>query len=350
MRLHLYKRGDVWWVRGSADGVKFRKSTRHTSERKASLVLERWERELADPDHFRSHQATVESAALRWEREIKLAMNPETVRFYDVKIRHVKRLLGSVRLAKLTHDRVMKYIEDREQEGAHPHSIHRELTTLRLTLKSAARAREFHRDPKMVVPRYRSGYEPQKDWRTPEEIWAAIAHLPSHRGAAVAYAIATAADFASIELARHDDILPMAVRVHGTKTSSRDRYVPRIDVMEPFLKHAIAYAEPTPLLFRRWPKMAQDLRRACRRAKVPEFTARTLRRSAATWLVKANVPYEVAAKFLGHAGTGMLQKVYGQLEPADAARIINERMALGAVPSAYPVTASKPEIEDHGES
>lgn len=329
MRLELYLRGHVYWARGSEGGVKFRKSTRHTNERKARLVADRWERELADPDHFRANQASVSSAAERWVREITVAMNPETVRFYRTKVGHVVRVLGEVRLAKLTHEKVLAYVERREAEGAAKHSIHRELTTLRLTLKSAARAREFGRDPKMVLPRYSPGYEPLKDWVTPETIWAAIAELPNHRGAAVAWCIATASDFSSLWTARHDDVSPYAIRVRGTKTGTRERYVPRIKVMEIFLRHALAYAEPegSPFLFQPWGKMQRDLHRACERAGVPHFTARTLRRSAATWMVKAGVPYEVAAKFLGHSSTIMLQKVYGQLAPADAGRLIDERLS-----------------------
>lgn len=341
MRLTLYQRGRIFWARGSADGIKFRKSTRHTSERKARLVADRWERELADPDYFRAHQATVESAAIRWEREIRLSMKAETVRFYVVKIRHVRRLLGPVSLGKLTHDKVLTYIETREQEGSHPHTIHRELTALRLTLKSASRAREFHRDPKLVIPRYRSGYVPQKDWVTAEQIWGAIGQLPKHRGAAVAFVIATAADFSSIFTAERADVRESTVLVRGTKTSTRNREVPRIRVMEPFLRYALEHGGD-PLLFGGWGSMSRDVRSACRRAGVPEFTARTLRRSAATWLVKAGVPYEVAAKFLGHGSTTMLQKVYGQLAPTDAGRIIDEKMT---VPVAYPATASQPENE-----
>jgi integrase len=329
MRLHLYLRGRVWWARGSEHGVKFRRSTRETNKRKAQLIAARWERELSDPETYRAHKATVESAAERWLREITVAMNPETVRFYRTKIGHVVRVLGGVKLAKLTHDKVLAYVEKREAEGAHSHSIHRELTALRLTLKSAQRAREFGRDPKMVLPRYRAGYEPLKDWVTPETIWAAIAHLPNHRGAAVAWCIATASDFSSIFTAQRGDVREKTILVRGSKTSTRTREVPRIRVMEPFLRHALAYAEPEPAkyLFRPWGKMGRDIRRACRRAGVPEFTARTLRRSAATWMVRAGVPYEVAAKFLGHGSTLMLQKVYGQLPPPDAGRLIDERLS-----------------------
>lgn len=330
MRLTLYRRGNIYWARGSEGGWKFRKSTRHTSERKARAVADRWERELADPDHYRANKATVASAIERWQREIKLEMNPETRRFYDPKIRHVGRLLGSVPLSRLTHEKVVSYIETREEEGAHPHSVHRELTALRLTLKSAQRAREFNRDPKTVLPRYRSGYEPRKDdWVEPDVIWAAIRILPPHRGAAVAWCIATACDYSNIFTAERSDVNETDIFVRGTKTGTRARFVPRIKVMEPFLAYALKHAEPEPatLLFRSWRSMAPDLRRACVRAKVKQFTARSLRHSAATWMVKAGVPYEVAAKFLGHGSTAMLQRVYGDLSPVDAGRLIDERLS-----------------------
>lgn len=329
MRLHLYKRGLIWWCRGSDGGVKFRKSTRQTGRSKAQRILEKWERELVDPAYYRAHSATVGTAADRWMKEITTAMNPETVRFYDCKIRHVTRVLGAVRLASLTHDKVQSYIEKRLEEKAHPHSIHRELTSLRLTLRSAKRAREFPGDPRETIPRFKAGYVPQKEWVTAEQVWAAIARLLPHRGAAVAFVIATAADFSSVFTAERGDVTEGFVLVRGTKTGGRKRQVPRISVMAPFLRHALSYAEPAPskLLFAEWGSMARDVRLACRKAGVPEFTARTLRRSAATWMVSAGVPYEVAAKFLGHGSTAMLQKVYGQLAPADAARLIDERMA-----------------------
>lgn len=326
MRLTLYLRGRVYWARGSDESIKFRKSTKHTNERKARLVADRWERELVDPDAYRAHQATVASAAERWMREITVAMNPETVRFYKTKIGHVKRLLGHVSLSKMTHDRVLSFIEKREAEGAVPHTVHRELTALRLTLRSAARAREFGRDPKVVVPRYSARYKPRKDFVEPETIWAAISELKPNRGAAVAWCIATASDFSPIFNARRGDVRPDTVLVRGTKTGTRHREIPRIKVVEPFLRHALAYGNKD-VLFEPWGKMARDVRAACRRAGVPEFTARTLRRSIATWLVRAGVEYAIAAKFMGHAGIAMLVLVYGQVSPKDAGRLIDERLS-----------------------
>jgi integrase len=349
MHLELYLRGSVWWVRGSDAGIKVRKSTKQTSKSKAQRICDRWERESLDPTYFRADKATVASAADRWMREIRATMNPETVRFYDAKIRHVIRLLGNVKLSRVTHERVLGYIERREEEGAHSHSIHRELTSLRLTLRSAKRAREFTGDPRDTIPRYRAGYVPQTDWVTAETVWAAIAYLEPNQGAAVAFGIATAADASNILMAERADITPDFVLVRGTKNQGRRRHVPRVEFMAPFLRHALAYAlpEPSVMLFAPWAKMARDIRAACRAAGVPEFTARTLRHSAATWMVTAGVPYEVVAKYLGHGSTTMLQRVYGNLAPAGAAHLINERMRSQTVPAVYPTSSAQPDNAGH---
>lgn len=327
MRLHLYQRGRIWWARGSQDKVKFRKSTRHTSKRKARVVADRWELELADPANFRADKATVSGAIDRWLREIRTTMNPETVRFYEVKIEHVRRLLGDTKLGKLTHDKVLAYVQKRHEEGSHPHSVHRELTALRLTLKSAKRANEFKGDPRDVIPRVKSGYVPGTDWVTPEQVWACIAHLPTDRSAVVAWCAATASDFSSIFTAQRSDVTDTHVLVRGTKTSTRKRQVPRIKVLAPFLDHALAYGQPGEMLFASWPNMPRDVRRACKRANVPGFTSRTLRRSVATWLVRAGVPYPLAAQFLGHGSDVMLRRVYGQMSAEAAGKLIDERFS-----------------------
>lgn len=327
MRLNLYLRGNIWWLKGSDRGVTIRESTRCQKEQlsQARRIQGRRERELADPEHYRAHQATVASAAERWLMEIGTSMNPNTVRFYEVKARHVVRVLGRLRLTHVNHERVLGYIQKRKAEGSHPHSIHRELTTLRLILKSAKRAKEFSGDPKDVIPRFQTGYVPRTDWVTPEVIWAAIGHLEPVRGAAVAFCIATACDFSNLPAARREHVGGTEILVKGSKTATRFRRVPRVSVMEPFIAFALEHGGED-VLFGEWGSMARDLRKACQRAGVQEFTARTLRRSAATWMVKAGVPYDIVAKFLGHGSVAMLTRVYGQLAPEDAARLIDARM------------------------
>lgn len=335
MRLVLYKRGKIYWARG---GRTFRKSTGHTDERKARLVANRWERELADPTSYRAHKATVASAAVRFLTELKVsAKSPETYRFYDPKVQHVIRILGKSKLSELTHDRVLSYTQQREEEGAAKYTVHHELTALRRVLKSAARAGEFGRDFKSVIPEYATGYEPRTEYLTNEEAWRLVRSLRPDRGAAVALVLSTAADYSTAFLMTREDVGTSTVMVRGSKTTSRKRSVPRVAILDPFLAYALEHGEPEGLLLKPWGKMARDMRRACRRLRITEVTAKSLRRTIATWFVQAGVPFDIAAKFLGHSSTAMLFRVYGQLAAADVGRLIDER----TVQRMYTDTADK---------
>jgi integrase len=327
MPLGLKRRGKYWWIYGSHQGIKVRETTGQTAKRKAELVLGRRQRELADPTHYRAHQATVRTAAARWFREIRATRKAPTVHFYKCKAAHVVRLLGDVRLSKLTHEVCLGFLEQRRADGAHPHTYSRELVALRLILKSAKRAGEFVGDPRDTVPRIASGYVPQEEWVEPHVIWAAITELPEERGAALAFVAATACDFGNLEHARPEDVLEDRVRVRGTKTEKRARWLPRVAVFDTFLRHAVAYARKgQPTLFEPWPYMAREVRAACRKAGVQEFTARTIRRSCATWMARARVPFPVAMKFMGHASMTMLLKVYAKYDVDIIGEQIAEKM------------------------
>lgn len=343
--LTVYRRGPVFWVRGTVNGVKVRESTRCRDSKAAETFRRRLERELVDPAHAAAHKATVASASERFLEELKHeGKAPGTVNMYECKIGHVVRLLGNVRLSQLTRAEVMAFVQQREAETAHSHTIHRELTALRRALRSAQGAGEFIKDPRAVLPRYAAGYVPRTRWLSEGELDAVMSHLEPARAATVAFAVATAADFKSLWVARRDDIGPTAILVRGSKTSSRLRTVPRVAIFAHLVDFTLQHADGTNgLLFAEWTNMPRDLRRACVRAGVDPFTARDLRRTTGTWLLKRGVPINIAAKFLGHANTLMLQRVYGQLDTADVGRLIEAQTSVRAV---YPLMASAAEHAD----
>lgn len=343
--LRIYRRGEVHWVRGTVNGVKVRESTRCRDAKAAEAYRRRLEHELADPSHSAAHKATVSSALERFLEELQHeGKAPGTVGMYECKAAHVARLLGTVRLSRLSRADTMRYVQQREAEGAHPHTIHRDLTTLRRALRSAQGAGEFNKDPKAVLPRYAAGYVPGTRWLSGDELDAVMSHLEPTRAAAVAFAVATAADYKSLWLARREDIGPDRILVRGTKTSSRLRTVPRVTIFHDLVEFTLKYADGVGgLLFRPWPNMPRDLRAACKRAGVDPFTARDLRRTTGTWLLKRGVPINIAAKFMGHANTLMLQRVYGQLDGGDVGRLIE---AATSVPVAYPIMASAAERDE----
>lgn len=352
MALSLYKRGRTYWLQGFPGGGKHRESTGTHDKKTALLVLQRRERELADPTHAAANQATVTSAASRLLSELqKSCKTSATLRFYTQKTGHVVRLLGDVRLSELDHARVLKFTEEREAEGAHTHSVHRELTVLRLLIKSATRAGEFSRDYKTVLPKYSAGYVPRTRFLSEDEVIAVCRQLEPGRAALLAFQVATSANMGEAFRAQRGDVTPAGVHVRGTKRETRNRTVPHMAHVWPLMSFVLAHADGEGvMLFRPWGNIRRDILAACRRASVcpgcqlsghirpctpclacraayvAPFSTNDLRRTAATWLVKRGVPLYLAAKVLGHANTNMLQKVYGQLDTADVGRLINERL------------------------
>ena len=330
--MRLYKRGRVWWLYWSESGFKHHESTGCTDKTAAGLVLRRRERECADPTHHAANEATVTRAAdrclIEWSKTCK---SPHTLEMYKQKTRHVVRLLGELRLASLSYEDAMRFVETREVEGAHPHTVHRELTTLRLILRSAARAREWAGDTKAIIPRYSPQYVPRTRWLSEDELLAVSAHLEPARAAVLAFAVATSANLGETFRARKGDVGPVTT-VRGTKRATRKRTVPAMAHTWPLLAFALAHADGAwEALFRPWTNMRRDILAACRRAGVAPFSSNDLRRTCATWLVKRGVHLELAAKVLGHSSTAMLRKVYGQLDAEDVGRLINERVGHSEV-------------------
>lgn len=326
--MQLYKRGRVYWIRGWYSGGKLRESTHCTDQRAADLYRRRRERELADPAHAAAHAATVHSARERFERELKHEEIADGTRhMYEVKGGHLSRLLGTVRLSELDHETVLGYVHTREAEGAASHTVHKELTTLRRLLASAARAKEFTGDPRAIMPRYSTGYKPTEQWVDAKHLWKVIRSMEPGRGAWLAFVVSTGANVGDVERARRGDITRTSIRVRGTKTNSRDRTIPILSLFEPFVafvrKHADGEGDA---LFRPWANVRRDIALACEACEVPTFNATQLRHTTATWLVRAGVPFELVAKILGHASTAMLQRVYGHLDALDVGALIEKRL------------------------
>lgn len=330
--MHLYKRGNFWWLEWWDEGVRHRESTKCRQRKAADIFLARRERELADPTYSASDQATIASAAGRFLRELRASCKSDgTFNMYECKARHVVRLLGTERLSRLTHAKVLGFTHTREAEGAASYTIHRELTTLRRILKSAAREREFGADVKSVIPEYSARYVPRTRWVTEDELVAVCRELQPGRAAALAFVVATSARRRELRLAQREDLRPEGIYLRGSKTARSRRLVPYVSLFWPLIAHVRAHADGTsPALFRPWVSMRRDVLLACKRAGVAPFTTNDLRRTTATWLVKRGVPLNLVAKVLGHASTRMLELVYGQLDASDVGRLIERHAHASA--------------------
>lgn len=326
--MQVYKRGKYWWASWTEHGVTIRRTTRCQDKEAAKLVARRWERELADPDHAAENKASVTDATSKFLALIdRPGANRGTLNMYKCKIGHVNRLLGAYTLKELTHDLVVrKFIRIREEEGAHQHTIHRELTALRRSLKVAAQSRLFNRDVRSVVPSISADYTPRTRWLTEEELDALIAHLDPSRAAVVAFIVATSARRGEAFRARREDVGKDSIDIRGTKTATAKRQVPVLSIFKEYVKFASQHGDGVGTLFKPWVSMRRDILKACERAGIVACTANDLRRTTATWLAKSGIPLSVVARVLGHKSVAMVMKVYGQLDAQDLGRIIEDKL------------------------
>lgn len=327
---HLYLRGRVWWCTYyDHTGRRHLASTRCTDRTAAELAAARLERIAADPAHAAKASATLSTALASFFRQCddRLAagtMSAATRRFYAVKAGHLVRLFGpDAALAGIDAPAVRAYLRQRRAEGAVEHTLSKEITTLRQTLRLAGLDGVWDGHVDHVVPPVRAQYSPKTRVLSRCEVRDVLGLLPRHRAAFVAFCVGTGAELQAAVRARRSDVdlSAGAVRLRGTKRPSRARVVPLVMAeARGLVMLALEWATGRDgALFVPWTSVQRDLRAAAVRLGIEHFSPNDLRRTFASWHVAAGVSFATLAPVMGHTTTTMLQLVYGRISAAEIA-------------------------------
>jgi len=177
---------------------------------------------------------------------------------------------------------------------------------------------QWRGDDREIFPvKFAPEYKPRSRFVTPDELKLILPHLSADHAAAVAFMVATSAEWGAVERAQRDDISLETRRVflRGTKRSTRERYAPLItEIQRSLIHYVLEHAQGVDgALFRSWGNVRRDLVAACDEAKIPRCSPNDLRRTCATWLREAGAPPDLIAPLMGHADTRMVERVYGRL-------------------------------------
>lgn len=308
--MRIYLRGDTYWLQAAG-----RRRSLQTKDRKVAETRARdlWHR-FADPDYRPTNKTTLRAAVKAYADDRRRAGRADgTLTMIDRHGGHFERLLGGLLvLDELDATAIDQYIGKREGEGAVPHTVYKELTTLRGVLRAAKRKGQFGGDLDACFPEYSRKYTPGTRALTSRQVLQLLAVLPANRRALVGFIVATAADLDNAFAARKADVdlTRWRVAVHGTKTAARRRVVPVAEPFRGMLREAYDYLPLEP-----WGNVRRDLAVACKRAGVPRVTPRDLRRSCGKILRNEyDVEPTLIAGVLGHADSRMVELVYGKLE------------------------------------
>lgn len=332
----LYKRGGTYYADYfDRAGRRVRCSCRTADVQVARQRLR--DLELATTDRGAHSTETVDGAICYFVDVVCAAKPATTIGSYRQKACHVSRLLGGTLLDALTREAIERYIAARLAEGAHRHTVHKELVVLRGALESAAERGKTSTGGS-VVPKFRAGYTPRTTYLTPDQFMRLADHIvpplpllasgrtraqhEARRRSRLLYCLLIALAsprHGELEALRweHVDLARGVLLVPKGKTIGRA--VAIHPVLRPWLEAMHAGSGP---VIERWGNVRRDLPRACERAGVPRVTANDLRRTFASWLVQAGTSLLVVSRLLGHSSTRMVDLVYGQLDEATLAAAI----------------------------
>jgi integrase len=316
------------WVTDPLTGKKKRRSTKERNQRTAGVVAERAERSALSPYSPTNLEAAIH-AFLTQRAVMKSAATQE---FYRKKLGVVAHRLGPHRdLATVDAGVVDAYCAKRLAEGTSRSTIGKERTALRQVLKLARRQKKYPHALDEIFDAWEVGYEPRERWCPTEEAWAIIGVLPPHRGAVVAFIIATGARMGEAMRAQREDISSdrSQVALRGTKTKRSKRTAPVFPWGAPFLAYALEHGAGVSgrPLFQDWTKaMRWDLKRVCDKLKIPGVSANDLRRTYSQWLRQRGVEPALIGATLGHADSRMVEVVYGKLPPDKLRPLIDRQV------------------------
>ena len=137
---HLFKRGNVYWIKYYRNGKPYRESTKSKKEADAKRLLKRREGEISEGklpgvyfDRVRFDDLSEDYLSdfrINAKKSLKRAENC---------LVHLKRFFEGFRVPDITTPKIQHYIEKRMLEGAANATINRELSALKRMLNLAAR-------------------------------------------------------------------------------------------------------------------------------------------------------------------------------------------------------------------
>lgn len=322
---------DYWYAWITIDGRKRRVSTKTTNKRTAEVIAEGRERQRFAQDSAPSETLEDRVNAFLVSIARKCA---GTRHMYEIKCGQLLRVLKpQTPIAKIDARAIDAYTAKRLGEGAKDSTIHKELCALRGVLKRSRRHGLYPYALDQVMPKWSGKSVPKERWCTPEEVWAIIAALPPHRGAVVAFHVATGSNLGECLRACPEDVSKVTVDgrewtlvfLRGTKRETRRRTAPVTPTGAPFLAYALAHGGKVrgrPLFADWYNAMRWDLKRVTERLGLAPVSSNDLRRTYSKWLRNAGVDPHLIAPAMGHADSRMVETTYGRLAPEELVRLL----------------------------
>jgi integrase len=340
----IYKRGQIWWVRYSVNGKKYRESS-GSRRKKDAIALRR--RRLAESSQGMKAGPELDrvtfdelSEGLLAHYEINELRSIDRIRH---SLKHLRGQFGHDKAVSITSDRIGAYAAARKSEGAANGTINRELTALKSMLRLGQRAGKVARVPHIEILQENNARE---GFVEPHEVKAVLGELTREHQGWVEFAYITGWRKREVLSLRWQDIDDAWVRLPGDRSKNKEprrfplvkplrnvidrqrEYVTRIERdIGCVITHVFCYPDGRQV---RFPEQAFN--NASARAGCPGLLIHDLRRSAVRNLKRAGVSETEIMKLVGLK----TRSIFTRYDIVDESRLLEAADRLSALYEATP--------------
>lgn len=358
----IYQRGSIWWIKFYDNGRPRYESSRSTKEGDARRLLglrlgQVVQGNCPAPE---AQKARFEDLARDLENDYR-ANGRRSLGHLRARIAHLRRFFSPMRAAAITTAHVRQYIVQRQEKGAKPATINRELAALKRMFNLAARATP----PRVGRVPYITTLEEnnaRKGFFEYEEFEAVRTALPEPLRPFVTFAYHSGWRKSEIATLTWDqvDLFSGTVRLEpGTTKNKQARTIylagELLDLVQRQREIRDRQYPDCPWVFFRGRKPIKSFRRAwntaCRRAGLEGKILHDFRRSAIRNMVRAGIPERVAMDLSGHKTRSVFER-YNIVSDGDRLEAANQldrylQKWAGAVTASVPAPAAPGHTPQH---
>jgi integrase len=319
---HVYRRGKLWWIKYSVGGVRQHESSRSETKSEAVDLLKRRLQEAGQRRNTREVEKTTFSdleGLLVNDYRVNGRKSLDTAKR---SAKHLRKRLGHFRAIDITTARVRGYIAERQEDGAKPATIRKEVAALGRMMTLAVEDGLLPVRPKLPSIRVENV---RTDFFQEHEFRAVAGQLPGPLRPLVQFLYLTGYRVSEAQNLVWSQVDLDAGQLHlkvGTTKNSEGRVLAfrALPELAELLNRqraetsALEQAEGmiVPWVFHRNGARIHNFheawRNACRRAGLPGKLVHSLRRSAARNMIRAGIPERVVMALCGWKTRSMLDR------------------------------------------
>ena len=318
---HIFKRGNVYWIKYYRNGKPYRESTKSRKEADAKRLLKRREGEISEgklPGVY-FDRVRFDELAEGFLADYRINGKRSLVRA-ERSVQHLKTFFEGARVTNITSPAIQKYIEMRREQKAANASINRELAALKRMLNLGARQTPPKVDRVPFIPMLQEN-NVRKGFFEHGEFLLLRDAMPEHLKGFVTFAYKTGWRLSEITGLTWDkvDFNQRVVRLdpgetknNEARTVSMDDEVLEILQRQKELRGKSGTVLPNVFLnadgsdqVKRFDK---SWKTACKTAQIGKRLFHDFRRSAVRNMVRAGVPERVAMMISGHKTRSVFER------------------------------------------